>query len=161
MANKIQKKVKFWFKKTRLNKLIKKHQQEADVLRKLIFIRFLYNEKTVEEAVELMEISLSTGHRWLDEWNDGGYEGLYPKYKNCGRNAKLTNEQFQKLDEIMINESFLSTRKVHEIIKKEFNIDYSMSRIPVIVNKLGYSYKKGYIIYSKMPDDAEIVLKKN
>ncbi|KZX17195.1 hypothetical protein MBCUT_03350 [Methanobrevibacter cuticularis] len=61
----------------------------------------------------------------------------------------------------MINESFLSTRKIHEIIKKEFNIDYSMSRIPAIVKKLGYSYKKGYIIYSKMPEDAEIILKKN
>jgi len=161
MANKIQKKVDQCIKKTRLDKLIKRHQQEADVLRKLIFIRFLYNGKTVDEAVELMEISLSTGHRWLDEWNDGGYENLYPKYKNGGRKAKLTDEQFKKLDEIMINESFLSTRKVHEIIKNEFNVDYSISRIPAIVNKLGYSYKKGYILYSKMPDDAEIVLKKN
>ena len=160
MVNKIQKKVKKWIKKTRLNKIIKKHEQEADVLRKLIFIRFLYNGKTVDEAVELMEISLSTGHRWLDEWNEGGYENLYPKYKNGGRKAKLTDDQFKKLDEIMINESFLNTRKVHEIIKNEFNIDYSISRIPPIVKKLGYSYKKGYIIYSKMPDDAEIILKK-
>ncbi|MDR2623135.1 MAG: winged helix-turn-helix domain-containing protein [Methanobrevibacter sp.] len=46
------------------------------------------------------------------------------------------------------------------IIKKEFDVDYSINRIPSIVKKLGYSYKKGYIIYSKMPDDAEIVLKK-
>ncbi|KZX17527.1 hypothetical protein MBCUT_02020 [Methanobrevibacter cuticularis] len=160
MVNKIQKRVKMCIKKSRLNKIISRHQQEADVLKKLIFIRFLYNGKTVDEAVELMEISLSTGHRWLDEWNEGGYENLYPKYKNGGRKAKLTEEEFKKLDEIMINESFLSTRKIHEIIKKEFNIDYSMSRIPAIVKKLGYSYKKGYIIYSKMPEDAEIILKK-
>ncbi|KZX12829.1 hypothetical protein MBCUR_08850 [Methanobrevibacter curvatus] len=83
------------------------------------------------------------------------------KYKNGGRKAKLTEEQFKKLEEIMINESFLNTRKIHEIIKKEFNIDYSTSRIPVIVKKLGYSYKKGYILYFKMPNDAEIILKKN
>ena len=62
------------------------------------------------------------------------------------RKAKLTEEQFKKLDEIMINESFLSTRKVHKIIKEQFNIDYSINRIPAIVKKLGYSYKKGYII---------------
>jgi transposase len=161
MVNKIQKKVKLHIKKTRLNKLIKKDCQKASVLKKLIFIRFLYNGKTVDEAVNLMEIGLSTGHRWVDEWNDGGYENLYPKYKNSGRKAKLTEEQFKKLDEIMTNESFLSTRKVHEIIKKEFNVDYSRNRIPAIVNKLGYSYKKGYIVYSKMPDDAEIILKKN
>ena len=160
MANKIQKQVKKCIKKTRLNKLISRHQQNADVLKKLIFIRFLYDGKTVEEAAKLMVISFSTGHRWLDEWNEGGYENLYPKYKNCGRKAKLTEEQFKKLDEIMINESFLSTRKVHKIIKEQFNIDYSITRIPAIVKKLGYSYKKGYIIYSKMPADAEIALKK-
>ncbi|WP_169805350.1 helix-turn-helix domain-containing protein, partial [Methanobrevibacter cuticularis] len=99
-------------KKSCLNKIISRHQQEADVLKKLIFIRFLYNGKSVDEAVELMEISLSTGHRWLDEWNEGGYENLYPKYKNGGIKAKLTEEEFKKLDEIMINESFLSTRKI-------------------------------------------------
>jgi transposase len=58
-----------------------------------------------------MCVSLSTGHRWLDEWNEGGYKGLYPKYKNGGEKLILTDEQFKKLDEIMINESFLSTRK--------------------------------------------------
>ncbi|MDR3291152.1 MAG: helix-turn-helix domain-containing protein [Methanobrevibacter sp.] len=76
MVNKIQKKVKKHIKKTKLDKLINRHQQEADVLKKLTFIRFLYNGKTVDEAVKLMEISLSTGHRWLDEWNEGGYNGL-------------------------------------------------------------------------------------
>ena len=131
-------------KKTRLNKLINRHQQEADVLKKLIFIRFLYNKRTVEEACKLIVVSLSTGHKWLDEWNEGGYEVLYPKYKNGGIKAKLTDEQSKKLDEIMINESFLSNRKVHEIVKKEFNVDYSVSKITVIVHKLGFSYKKGY-----------------
>ena len=160
MVNKIQKKVRMWIKKTRLNKLIKKHQLEAAVLRKLIFVRFLYNGKTVDEAVELMEVSLSTGHRWLDEWNDGGYEGLYPKYHNGGVKAKLTDEQFKKLDELMCGEQYLTTRKVHKLIKDNFNVEYSTKRVTEIVHKLGYSYKKGYMIYSKMPADAEITLKK-
>jgi transposase len=161
MVNKIQKKVIKHVKKTNLNKKINEYQINPQVLKKLFFIRFLYNGETVEKACELQEISLSTGHRWLDRWNESGYEGLLPKYGNCGRKSKLTDDQFKKLDEIMVNESFLSSRKVHEIIKEEFNIDYSMSVIPKIVKKLGYSYKKGYIIYSKMPEDAEIELKKN
>ena len=161
MANQIQKRVNKCIKKTRLDKIIRRHQQEADVLRKLIFIRFLYNGKTVDESVELMEVSLSTGHRWLDEWNEGGYEGLYPKYKNGGRKAKLTDEQFKKLDELMYNETYLNTRKVHELIQNNFNVDYSLKQVREIVHKLGYSYKKGYVIYSKMPADAPITLKKN
>jgi len=62
MVNQIQKKVNRLIKKTRLNKFINRHQQEVSVLRKLIFVRFLYNKHTVEEASELMEASLSTGH---------------------------------------------------------------------------------------------------
>jgi transposase len=135
MANQIQKKVNKSIKKTRLNKLIMRHQQEASVLRKLIFIRFLYNKHTVDEASELMEVSLSTGHRWLDEWNEGGYEGLFPKYKNGGRKAKLTDEQFKELDELMHDEPFLTTRKVHGLIKNNFNVEYSMK----------HSYEKLFI----------------
>jgi hypothetical protein len=70
MVNKIQKKVKKCIKKNKLNKIISRHQQEADILKKLIFIRFLYNDKSVDEAAELMEISLTSGHRWLDEWKE-------------------------------------------------------------------------------------------
>ena len=50
MANQIQKKVNKSIKKTRLNKLIMRHQQEASVLRKLIFIRFLYNKHTLNQV---------------------------------------------------------------------------------------------------------------
>jgi hypothetical protein len=64
MVNKIQKKVKKHVKKTKLTKWINTHKTNPSVVKKLIFIRHLYNNKTVEEANELMEVSLSTGHRW-------------------------------------------------------------------------------------------------
>ncbi|MCL2116170.1 MAG: helix-turn-helix domain-containing protein [Methanobrevibacter sp.] len=156
----IQKKVDMSINRKDLRKLVKKHKQEADVLRKLYLIQLLYDGKTVEKASELMDVSLSTGHRWLDEWNEGGYEGLYPKYKNGGRKAKLTDEQFKKLDELMHKETFLTTRKVHEMIQENFNVGYSMKQVREIVHKLEYSYKKGYVIPSKMPADAPITLKK-
>lgn len=160
MVNKVQKKVKRHFGMGKLKKLITRHEQEASVLNKLHFIRLLYKGIPTDKACEIEDISLSTGHRWLDEWNEGGYEGLYPKYKNGGRKAKLRDEQFQELDEIMRNETYLTTRKVHKIIKDTFNVEYSMKRVVEIVHKLGYSYKKGYILYSKMPKDAKITLKK-
>ncbi|MDR3223786.1 MAG: hypothetical protein LBT66_08685 [Methanobrevibacter sp.] len=67
----------------------------------------MYNDTTVKEANELIKISLSTDHRWLDEWNDGGYEGLQPKYKNSGKKSKLTDEQFNELDEWMIHDHLI------------------------------------------------------
>ncbi|MCL2115911.1 MAG: helix-turn-helix domain-containing protein, partial [Methanobrevibacter sp.] len=61
----IQKKVDMSINRKDLRKLVKKHKQEADVLRKLYLIQLLYDGKTVEKASELMDVSLSTGHRWL------------------------------------------------------------------------------------------------
>lgn len=161
MVNQIQKKVIRHLRPKDLKKIIRKKEIEASVLEKLLFIQILYKGKWVDEACDLMDISLSTGHRWLDEWNDGSVEGLYPKYHNGGRKSKLNHEQLEKLDVLMYNEPFLNTVKVHELIKKNFNVDYSLSRVREIVHKLGYSYKKGYVTYSKMPEDAEEILKKN
>jgi transposase len=161
MVNQIQKKVIKHLKIGKLNKIIKHKKKEAEILDKLIFIRLLYKNKTVEEACDLMDISLSTGHRWLDRWNDDACEGLFNRYSNGGRKAKLTDEQFKKLDEMMIKDDYLTTPKVHKMIKDEFNVEYSLKQVREIVHKLGYSFKKGYMIYSKMPDDAEETLKKN
>jgi hypothetical protein len=65
MVNKIQKRVEIHVKKSKLTKWINSNKTNPDVVKKLLFIRYLYNDKTVEEANELMEISLSTGHRWF------------------------------------------------------------------------------------------------
>jgi transposase len=160
MLNQIQKKVVKHLKKGKLNKIIRKKQKEIEIVDRLIFIRLLYKGKTVEKASELMDISLSTGHRWLDRWNEDGCEGLYNRYSNGGKKAKLTDEQFQLLDEMMYEEQYLNTHKLHKMIKEEFDVEYSLKQVREIVHKLGYSYKKGYMIYSKMPADAEKDLKK-
>jgi transposase len=110
----------------------------------------LYNEKTVDETSKLMGVNLSTGHRWLDEWNERGYENLYPKYKNGGRKTKLTDEQFKELDKWMHNELGLNTPRTHKFIKKTFNVKYSEKQVHKIIHKLCYSYKKGHVIYSKI-----------
>ncbi|MDR3222206.1 MAG: winged helix-turn-helix domain-containing protein [Methanobrevibacter sp.] len=160
MANKIQKRVEIHVKKSKLTKWTNSSKTNPSVVKKLLFIRHLYNGKTVEEANEIMEISLSTGHRWLDEWNDGGYEGLHPKYKNCGKKAKLTDEQFNELDEWMSHNHYLNTRKVHAFIKENFKVDYSLKQVTLIVHKLGYTYKKVYVESSKIPKNTQRILKK-
>ncbi|GAA5819677.1 MAG: conserved hypothetical protein partial [Methanobrevibacter sp. CfCl-M3] len=45
MPNKIQKKVKMHVKKNKLTKLINKHDQNPDVVKKLTFIRFFMQWK--------------------------------------------------------------------------------------------------------------------
>jgi transposase len=160
MANQIQKKVVKHLEIVKLNNIIKNKKKEIEFVDKLIFINLMCKGKTVEKACELMDISLSAGHHWLDRWNEEGCDGLYNRYSNDGRKSKLTNDQFQLLDEMMRDEDYLTTPKVHEMIKKEFNVEYSIKHVREIVHNLGYSFKKGYMFYYKL-DDAEDILKTN
>jgi len=57
------------------------------------------NGKKVSEACDFLGISEPTGHRWLDDYNDNGPEGLYPKYENCGRHSYLSDDQKDELIE--------------------------------------------------------------
>jgi putative transposase len=149
MVGKIQKKVIKHLNRKTLNKCINKKEKSADVLRKLYFIRNLYKGKRIETACKNSEISLPTGHKWLDRWNEEGYEGLYSKYSNGGRPSKLSSDDKKRLDKILEKEDYLTSKKVTKIIKDEFNVTYSLSRQTAILKELGFHYTKPYQIYSK------------
>ena len=48
---------------------------------------------------------------------------------------------------------------MHDFIKKNFNVDYSLKQVRKIIKKLGYGWIKPYPIYSKSPDNAKEILK--
>ncbi len=47
-----------------------------------------------------------------------------------------------------------------ELIKEEYNVEYSHKQVWVIARKLGYSYVKVYPKFSQSPEDTEYQLKK-
>lgn len=160
MVGMVQKKVVKHLKHSVLNKYIKKKEKDADVLRKLYFIKKLYEGEKIADACKLMDISLPTGHSWLDRWNEEGYSGLFPKYFNGGRPSKLSDADKEKLDKILEKEEYLTSKLALKIIKDEFDVDYSASSLSVLLRSLGYHYTKPYQFYSKRPSDADEQLKK-
>ena len=66
MARPKKKKLKKLMSKKQLNKKIRKLEEDTKVLYKLHFIRHLYNNKTIQEAAELEDISISTAYDWLN-----------------------------------------------------------------------------------------------
>lgn len=91
-----------------------------------------------------------------------GLEGLYSNYHNCGRKAKLTNEQLAELREIITSgEESYSINYVQRIIKDTFGVNHDYKTVWTIVRKkLDLNYGKPFIKYSTRPEDAEEHLKK-
>lgn len=114
MARPKNKKLKKQMSKKQLNKKIRKLEEDNKVLYKLHFIRHLYNDKSIKEAAELEEISISTAYDWLNRWNENGIEGLKTKLRS-GRPGSLSNEDKEILDAIFLETEFLTTEKAHKI----------------------------------------------
>ena len=83
--------IKKLMSKKQLNKKIRKLEEDNKVLNKLHFIRHLYNKKSIKEAADLEEISISTAYEWVNRWNEGGIEGLKTKPRS-GRPGSLSEE---------------------------------------------------------------------
>ncbi len=143
-----------------VKKEIKKRKVNALILDRLIFIEKMFELDDVQLASKSVGIAPSTGYEWLKRWNREGLSGLMPKYDG-GKPSKLSEEDYRRLDEILEKIPNLTTDIVSEILKSEFGVVFSDRHISRILKRLNYAYTKPFMIYSKMPDDAEDQLKKN
>lgn len=139
---------------------IKNLEQDIKVLNKLYFINDIYHDVSISESCKKLGISRVTGHNWLNQWNKGGFDSLRRK-NGSGGQSKLSPEQKKELSKTIIENEIYSSKKVLELIKEKFNVEYSVRQVERILRDLKFGYGKPYTIYSKMPEDAEELLKKN
>ena len=139
---------------------IKKLENDTRVLNKLYVILDVLHDVPIKEIIKKHNISQGTAYNWIRQWNEGGIESLKRKKGSKGQ-SKLTDEQFMILDKIIQEKNLKTSKEVKHIIEVVFGVKYSIRQIERIMKKLGYTYTKPFKIYSQMPKDAEIRIKKN
>lgn len=142
-----------------VQKEIKSLENKTRVLNKLYVILDILHDVSVPEIMEKHAISQGTVYNWAREWEKGGIDGLKRKPGTKGH-SKLTDEEFEELDEYIQKLGLKTAKEVRDFIKNEYHVKYSMRQIRRIMIKLGYSYTKPYKIYNKMPSDAKEQIKK-
>ena len=120
-----------------------KLEKDVRVLNKLYFIRACYHNDNIPEVAKEQDLPISTAYRWINEWNEGGYEGLKPKY--CGgKKPGLNYDDKLKLFEILYFKDVVTTEIVHQTIKEEFGIDYSKKQAREIAKSIGFTFSSSY-----------------
>jgi len=160
MVNMVQKKVENHLSGKELKNKIKHYKNDCRMYQRFVFIDMVRVGKKVSEACDILKISEPTGHRWLDLYNENGPEGLNLNYQNCGTHSKMSDEQLDEFSRIIENEEYLTAQRAHEIIKRRYNIDYSIQNVKNILDKLEYNKGKPYQKFSQKPENAEMMLKK-
>jgi putative transposase len=146
--------------KEELQKRIRILETDTKILQRLYFIKHRYDGMSVEEASRFASVAKPVGYDWQERWNEGGYEGLIPRYAG-GRPSKLSAQQKEKLLLLLKGKDIWTTDEVRHLILKEFDVEYTLKQVRVIVKKLGMNYAKPFTFDYRKPPNAETILKKH
>ncbi|MEN4070342.1 MAG: helix-turn-helix domain-containing protein, partial [Methanobacterium sp.] len=119
-----------------LDQKIRSLKQDVKILKKLLFIKSLYQDESVEKSANLMGVTNASGYNCLRAWNKDGYDGLKPKPKS-GRYAKLSNEDKTKLKNMLTEKDSWITREIQDLVKNTFGVEYSSWQIRRIIKSFG------------------------
>jgi len=142
-----------------LESRIKTLEKDTKILKRLYFVKFRYDGKSVEESSERIGVTRNEGYIWQRRWNEFGYDGLIPRYAG-GRPMKLSSEDFEQLKDRLNQKETWTTEEVRALIHQEFGVDYTLKQIRIILKKLHMAYGKPFTQDYRRPDDAESLLKK-
>jgi len=142
-----------------LEKLVKKEKSPKlrDRLRGILLLKKNY---THNEVAEILGVTKRTVFNWKKRYNQSGYDGLKTN-PIPGRNTILNEDDMEKLKELLQRRDYWTAKEVRELIKNEFDIEFTPRHIPRILRKLGMNYSKPYVNDYRRPEDAEDILKKD
>jgi putative transposase len=142
-----------------LNRKIKSVEKDVKILKRLYFIKFRYSGDSVEKASEKVGVTKRIGYIWQNRWNEMGYEGIIPRYAG-GRPSKISEQQKSELEKILRRKESWTTKEIKDVISREFNVDYSLKQIYIILRDMGMNFGKPYPRDYRRPTNAEEMLKK-
>ncbi|OYR65171.1 transposase [Halorubrum sp. E3] len=108
--------------------------------RRLGFVKNLYQGDAVSEAIAREGRSASTGYRWLKSWNDGGLEAVLPDYGG-GRPSELAESDEPAFRAAIAAEEPVSTARVEQILRTEFDAEYAATYLPKKLDALGLTHQ--------------------
>lgn len=112
---------------------------------------------------ELYNTSFKQITNWVHQFEQEGIDGLRDK-PGRGRKSQLSDEQYERLRDVLINETpdnhgfntaTWSGPLLIEYIKKEFGITYKKAQIYNIIKSLGFTYQKGKGTYPESDPVAQ------
>jgi len=133
---------------------------EADdpkVVRRLTFVKNLYEGDTLAEAARRVGKSESTGSRWARRWNEGGLGLLTPNFGD-GRPPKLGEDKQQELLELLRDGQPWKPQEIQHLLNEEFDVEYHPVYLSEFLDNLGLSYSISRTKRPSRPEDAEDIL---
>jgi putative transposase len=128
-----------------------KTERNTKVQQKLFFVRFRYLRDSIEATALRLGITKRICYYWQDRLNEKSYEGLLQR-SGAGRPSKLNDEEMVRLKTILGSKNFWTTEEVANLIKDEFDIDYSLNAVRKLLKKIGMRQNTPYCLDYRRPE---------
>jgi transposase len=132
-------------------------EEDPEMVRRLGFIKNLYQGDTLGEAAGREGKSQPTGARWAARWNDGGVDGLAPDHGG-GRPSKLTARERTHLRQQLETARPKTIQDVIHLIEEEFGVTYHPNYIYELLRSFDMLSAKSRPKRPERPDDADEIL---
>jgi transposase len=140
MGRSRRKEIKHHLPEEEIDKMFREAEDDAR-LRRIGFVKNLYQGDTVPEAAEREGRSPATGNRWADAWNEGGFEELIPSFGG-GRPPKLDEDEQAELLELLQDGQPWKSQEIQHLLAEEFDVAYHPDYLGKFLRDLGLSYAK-------------------
>lgn len=134
-----------------------RQESDPEMVRRLGFVKNLYQGDTIAEAAEREGKSQPTGARWADRWNDGGVDGLVPNHGG-GRPPKLDDDDREHLVELLEADQPWTTQEIRQLIEDEFGVTYHPNYIHELLRSFDMKYAKPRPKRPERPENADGIL---
>ena len=132
-------------------------EEDPEMVRRLGFIKNLYQGDTLGEAAGREGKSQPTGARWAARWNDGGVDELAPNHGG-GRPSKLTTRERTHLRQQLETDRPKTIQDVLHLIEEEFGVTYHPNYIYELVRSFDMHDAKPRPKRPQRPNDADETL---
>ena len=129
---------------------------ETRLVRRLCFVKNLYEGNTQQQAGTAVGVSQPTSSRWARAWNQNGTEGLRPRFGG-GRPPKLTPTQWDEICALLKDSQPWTPREIHALIEDRYGVTYHPTHLARKLRTSGMHYAKPRPMDPRSPDDAEKV----
>jgi len=96
----------------------------------------------------LLLLDEKTIRRYRELYEEGGIEGLCID-ENHGKQSRLSMEQDDQLNKELKSKIYLNTSAIIKYVQLNFGIEYSVSGMAKLLERLGFSYKKPKVVPGK------------
>ena len=148
---------------------IKRHLPEGEIdellweaeddhrLRRIGFVKNLYQGDTIPEAADREGRSPATGGRWAEAWNEGGFDELMPSFGG-GRPPKLDEDERDELIELLRDGQPWKSQEIQYLLAEEFDVEYHPNYLGTFLRNLGLSYAKPRPKRPHRPENPDDIL---